>query len=659
MSNNKQVIAAIKRKTDKNKLAELIKSPNFDPNEVDFSDLTPLMWAVIKGNITAIHMLADKKEAINFQNNKGYSALIYAITVGNLDAVQALLKTGADVNSKDKIGYTPLHFAVSKGNEDIVRTLIEAGAEIDVRGNDQYTPMHLAIKNNNFGISNILAEKGSKINPTEVILSHTLLNVTNDQTLRSLLAQNDPANVNEGGMTFEGVSIIRDFLKNFIKENNGKYDENSFKPILTALYNFTENKNASDKDIISAVERGELIVLKTGFIGHDIYVSLEHENTNASGYASLSLAERGVFDERDENDEGIAKSVRTINIPIILLPEVIKLLKKAENSKESESADILFEQLPELVKNQYSSTNIRQKPFKSGQCFFENLKTLLLCEFVKKFGENEGKKIYKEFDIFMHQEALKNYQEKSNDINKNTVVDLCQYIIHDKNEKLQSNTKQPSLVSMLHNSEQLAQQLVEYYRISDKVSIHDFDGIDVNKFELLTSKNLINIYKACGLKASDFKEYDIGKIKLFIQGCNSLKDIEIKTEKIDPNILNLQQHDIKNFFEFINDIDSFLNKKIAHFEKNKNKSDTIQGKYRELIELRDDLHTQKIDLQQIKKNYQRAKEILRIHSDTGPQHIVNLGFLRKPNSYNEFENLCKKYDPLFQLAKDGPVPKLR
>lgn len=97
---------------------------------------------------------------INYQDEKGYSALHYSSEEGSQKIVEFLIKEKCDINLRTKEYKTALHLCVIKGNHDICKLLIENNAEINVYDSDNNSPLHYACLYNYLNIVQyILAKK--------------------------------------------------------------------------------------------------------------------------------------------------------------------------------------------------------------------------------------------------------------------------------------------------------------------------------------------------------------------------------------------------------------------------------------------------------------------------------------------------------------------
>lgn len=64
-------------------------------------------------------------QGCDVRNSHDQSPLMWAVVFGNLDIVQMLLDAGADPNSKDKNGRTPLSLAAENGFTAIIEALLK------------------------------------------------------------------------------------------------------------------------------------------------------------------------------------------------------------------------------------------------------------------------------------------------------------------------------------------------------------------------------------------------------------------------------------------------------------------------------------------------------------------------------------------------------
>ncbi len=70
--------------------------------------------------------------------------LIVASQLGDIDRVRLAIAKGADVNYQDEKGGTALHWAVFYGHTDIVKLLLMQGADPLIKDKNGITPVDVA-----------------------------------------------------------------------------------------------------------------------------------------------------------------------------------------------------------------------------------------------------------------------------------------------------------------------------------------------------------------------------------------------------------------------------------------------------------------------------------------------------------------------------------
>lgn len=93
----------------------------------------------------------------------GRSPLLNAVIVGDLSKIGNLLAAGATVDLQDDNGWTALHFAAQERREDIVRALLERGANPNLLNAHGNGPLWVAAMNarGEFGIVRALLAAGA------------------------------------------------------------------------------------------------------------------------------------------------------------------------------------------------------------------------------------------------------------------------------------------------------------------------------------------------------------------------------------------------------------------------------------------------------------------------------------------------------------------
>ncbi len=93
---------------------------------------TPLMFAVLYGDVATVKRLLDGGADPNVKNDAGATALMWAVT--DLEKTRLLVDRGADVNARSEDQRTPLIMASGlTGGAPVVQLLIEHGANVNAK----------------------------------------------------------------------------------------------------------------------------------------------------------------------------------------------------------------------------------------------------------------------------------------------------------------------------------------------------------------------------------------------------------------------------------------------------------------------------------------------------------------------------------------------
>ncbi|CAL5070843.1 unnamed protein product [Urochloa decumbens] len=80
---------------------------------------------------------------VNLRDTEGRTPLHWAVDRGHLSAVEVLAKANADLNAKDNEGQTALHYAVVCEREDIAELLVKHHADLQIKDEDGSTAQEL------------------------------------------------------------------------------------------------------------------------------------------------------------------------------------------------------------------------------------------------------------------------------------------------------------------------------------------------------------------------------------------------------------------------------------------------------------------------------------------------------------------------------------
>ncbi|XAR51979.1 hypothetical protein NMG60_11006801 [Bertholletia excelsa] len=200
------------------------------PKSSQPSIFSSLMLVARSGDVQALKALIGRTEIdLDYQDEKGFSAVMVTAVEGHVDAFQLLVYAGADVKLSNKYGETAimlskfnqnrdlfekvmleftlekgnrngggfyaLHCAARRGDLDAVRLLINKGYDINVPDGDDYTPLMLAAREGHGNMCKLLISSGACCDVKNV----------KGETALSLAMKN-------GGTESEAVQVILDEL---------------------------------------------------------------------------------------------------------------------------------------------------------------------------------------------------------------------------------------------------------------------------------------------------------------------------------------------------------------------------------------------------------------------------------------------------------------
>lgn len=84
---------------------------------------TPLMAAVVKGNVAIAKLLLENKANTGITDATGNTALIYAVIFKKYEIAEMLVKAKADVNITDIRGKSALDYAKMTGDDKLIQIL--------------------------------------------------------------------------------------------------------------------------------------------------------------------------------------------------------------------------------------------------------------------------------------------------------------------------------------------------------------------------------------------------------------------------------------------------------------------------------------------------------------------------------------------------------
>lgn len=142
----------------KGQLNEVISIYSKTPDVINLNNeegYSPLILACYHDNEEVVSFLVDKVSDINGTSNYG-TPLMAAVVKGNLNIMEMLLDRKAETNIADANGTTALHYAVMFKNYEAIKLLIEADADLKIKDNRGQSALDYAAIYNDKKLNNLL-----------------------------------------------------------------------------------------------------------------------------------------------------------------------------------------------------------------------------------------------------------------------------------------------------------------------------------------------------------------------------------------------------------------------------------------------------------------------------------------------------------------------
>lgn len=152
---SQQDIFDIARKGTAEQAAMAMKKNPDIINSVNVEGYSSLILACYRGNVPVANFLIKNVKDINGNSPMG-TPLMAAVVKGNMEIVQALLENNANPNLTDANGTTALMYAVQFKNGDIIKLLLNYKADKSQIDNKGKTAFEYAVFSNNEEIINLL-----------------------------------------------------------------------------------------------------------------------------------------------------------------------------------------------------------------------------------------------------------------------------------------------------------------------------------------------------------------------------------------------------------------------------------------------------------------------------------------------------------------------
>jgi ankyrin repeat protein len=133
---------------------------------VDKNRRTPLHYAALVNNVSAVTQLLELGCKINVRDQNGMTPLHEAIRDRNTETTLLLLDSGADTRIKDAFEQSCLHLSLRYGHDDLVARFLKNSSKQDIDAVDRFgmTPLHRACGTGRVGDVKSLRKLGANWN---------------------------------------------------------------------------------------------------------------------------------------------------------------------------------------------------------------------------------------------------------------------------------------------------------------------------------------------------------------------------------------------------------------------------------------------------------------------------------------------------------------
>lgn len=337
----------------------------------------------------------------------GTNALQAAASLNLPEHAKKLVKSGVNLDIANFRHDNALTMAVSEGHFEIVKLLCENGASKTSQDPPGRTAFEHALSNRRHEIADYLDPAATPVFKKKYFAKRNMIIGFGVSIFDKNHPPSEIAAYNGGGKR-EGISIIAEYFAKFAARH----------PHNPKLLRIAEHFQAgidivdlSPDELAAKLQTKGISHTITGFMSHICGTSFFK---NADGSYQLFLSDRGFFLHRAPiySDTDKQPCLQSINVPAAVLPAIIKIIISARSESMEVAEQMLFSDIPRLAQSQWRyDDNSLQSGLKWGTCFFSNIKALLLNEIHYIFGTHDGKKLYKEFTLFLRSELLRDYEQ--------------------------------------------------------------------------------------------------------------------------------------------------------------------------------------------------------------------------------------------------------
>lgn len=338
---------------------------------------------------------------------QGISALQASAALNHMEYAYALIKSGCDPDTESFRGESALEMAVIEGHMGMVKLLCENGASKTKRSSNGKTPFETALESRNDAIAAYLDPSASAKDKKKHLAKRNLVVGFGVNIFNEMHQERHIRSFNAGGSKREGMAILTEYLRKFADHHNH--------PKLQLI----ANQFQSSYEALDLTPDAMALKLNSAGVLHNMTGCLSHltglaiHKLDEQTY-QLTLSDRGLLMHRAPknlfNDKKPA--LQSLTFSAAVLTDILQMIVAARNEVQEVAENMLFHDIPRIAKSEWKyHANSLHAAIKSGTCFFSNFKPLVQDEFYHFFGDRYGKKLYKEFTLFLRAELLRDYEQ--------------------------------------------------------------------------------------------------------------------------------------------------------------------------------------------------------------------------------------------------------
>jgi len=170
LATGNKLIQAVHEK-DYKKIESIISHHEIDINIKNQFGVTPLMIAILEGDLKTVKLLEENGASfdgsinIPHSSQNGFNSLLFAIESKKPEMIDYLLSRGLKINTYSPVaGLYPIHLAASKCDSRLLDHVLQRGADLKLRNAKGETPLLVAARQHCFSAITSLKEAGADFN---------------------------------------------------------------------------------------------------------------------------------------------------------------------------------------------------------------------------------------------------------------------------------------------------------------------------------------------------------------------------------------------------------------------------------------------------------------------------------------------------------------